>query len=136
MDYYWVKTGSSTQSPFRYGDFNIGHELRTNVEAESERKDWLGTAKERLNKLIATDSDAIVAGLYEYWRCYEPVFPQKTVFIPFPIDCERINDRFNITPPTAKYASLWALVSRVVLIKVRILCYPQRKTCVISMPIG
>lgn len=89
MDYYWVKTGSSTQSPFRYGDFNIGHELRTNVEAESERKDWLGTAKEHLNKLIATDSDAIVAGLYEYWRCYEPVFPQKTVFIPFPIDCEK-----------------------------------------------
>lgn len=85
MDYYWVKTGSSVNSPFRYGDFNIGKELRTNVEAETERKDWVGTAKERLNRYIANDCDAIVAGLYEYWVCYHPVFPSKTTFIPFPI---------------------------------------------------
>lgn len=89
MDYYWVMTGSSAHSPFRYSDFNIGSEQRTNVEAEIERKDWLGTAKERLNKLIATDCDAIVAGLYEYWQCYEPVYPKKTFFIPFPIDCDK-----------------------------------------------
>ena len=35
--------------------------------------------------MIATDCDAIVTGLYEYWVCYKPAFPDKTSFIPFPI---------------------------------------------------
>ncbi len=27
-----------------------------------------------------------MTGLYEYWACYHPAFPEKTVFIPFPIE--------------------------------------------------
>ena len=38
---------------------------------------------------VSTCCDAIVAGLYEYWRCYEPHFPDKTQFIPFPIKCSK-----------------------------------------------
>ena len=34
---------------------------------------------------MAEQCDAIVTGLYEYWCCYEPYFPKKTTFIPFPI---------------------------------------------------
>ena len=34
---------------------------------------------------MAEQCDAIVTGLYEYWCCYEPHFPKKTTFIPFPI---------------------------------------------------
>ncbi len=71
--------------PLRYSDFNIGKELRQNKEAIVERKDWIGTEKERLNRLMAEQCDAIVTGLYEYWCCYEPHFPKKTTFIPFPI---------------------------------------------------
>lgn len=85
MDYYWVNTCSSTHSPFRYSDFNIAQTIRHNADAEKERADWLGTDKERLNRFIASDCDAIIAGLYEYWRCYEPIFPKKTHFIPLPI---------------------------------------------------
>lgn len=84
MDYYWVST-CCNQKPLRYSDFNIGNELRTNADALKERRDWLGTDKEELNKLIASDCDGIITGLYEYHICYEPVFPQKTTFIPFPI---------------------------------------------------
>ena len=84
MDYYWVNTCSTTM-PLRYSDFNIGKELRQNKEAIVERKDWIGTEKERLNRLMAEQCDAIVTGLYEYWCCYEPHFPKKTSFIPFPI---------------------------------------------------
>ena len=84
MDYYWVSVCSNNK-PLRYSDFNIGQELRTNADALKERKDWLGTAKERLNRMIAEDCDGIITGLYEYWACYQPVFPQKTTFIPFPI---------------------------------------------------
>lgn len=86
MDYYWVNTCCNTKA-FRYSDFNIGPRERTNADALKERRDWLGTCKERLNRHIAADCDAIVAGLYEYWRCYQPCFPQKTTFIPFPIKC-------------------------------------------------
>lgn len=84
MDYYWVST-CCNERPLRYSDFNIGNELRTNADALQERRDWLGTGKQRLNELIANDCDGIVTGLYEYQVCYEPKFPEKTQFIPFPI---------------------------------------------------
>ena len=72
--------------PLRYSDFNIGSTLRNNEDALRERADWLGTAKERLNKHIARQCDGIVAGLYEYWVCYHPLFPTKTTFIPYPME--------------------------------------------------
>ena len=84
MDWFWVNT-CCEKKPLRYSDFNIGQQLRTNSDALAERHDWLGTAKERLNKFIADDCDAIVTGLYEYDVCYRPYFPDKTHFIPFPI---------------------------------------------------
>ena len=87
MDYYWVHVNSSTM-PLRYSDFNIGKTLRTNKDAIIEQRDWVGTDKEQLNKTIANDCDGIVAGLYEYQVCYQPFFPDKTTFIPFPIITE------------------------------------------------
>lgn len=84
MDYYWVSV-CCKDKPLRYSDFNIGDKLRTNTDALKERKDWLGTEKGRLNQMIAEDCDGIITGLYEYWACYQPSFPQKTTFTPFPI---------------------------------------------------
>ena len=94
MDWFWVNT-CIKDKPLRYSDFNIGDELRTNSEALMEREDWLGTAKERLNRQIAQECDGIVAGLYEYWACYHPVYPKKTVFIPYPI---KMPAKPNIAP--------------------------------------
>ena len=62
--------------------------LRTSKDAIIEQCDWVGTDKEQLNKTIANDCDGIVAGLYEYQVCYQPFFPDKTTFIPFPIITE------------------------------------------------
>lgn len=87
MDYYWAHVNSTTM-PLRYSDFNIGKNLRTNKDAIIEKRDWLGTDKELLNKTIAKDCDGIIAGLYEYQICYQPFFPDKTKFIPFPIITE------------------------------------------------
>lgn len=84
MDYYWVHE-NVTRRMLRYSDFNIGDDLRQTPIAVQERQDWLGTAKERLNKHMAQDCDGIVCGLYEYWACYHPLFQEKTTFIPFPI---------------------------------------------------
>ena len=92
MDYYWVSV-CCKDKPLRYSDFNIGDKLRTNTDALKERKDWLGTEKGRLNQMIAEDCDGIITGLYEYWTCYQPSFPQKTTFIPFPIKPQLITSR-------------------------------------------
>lgn len=85
MDWYWVHT-CVEEKPLRYSDFNIGDHLRDNVEALTERADWVGTAKEALNRHIAATCDTIVTGLYEYWVCYRRALPEKTVYIPYPIE--------------------------------------------------
>ena len=84
MDYYWVHE-CTNRKPLRYSDFNIGNHVRTDEPALREQRDWLGTAKEKLNKYIAEDCDHIVAGLYEDFICYEPYFKEKTHFVPLPI---------------------------------------------------
>ena len=98
MDYYWVSVNTD-ERPMRYSDFNIGDTIRTDAVAEKERADWLATAKERLNRLIADDCDAIVAGLYEYDVCYQRHFPKKTHFIPCPSGLEPPGKRRPILRP-------------------------------------
>lgn len=98
MDWYWIHT-CMHEKPLKYSDFNIGDELRTTADAMKERRDWLGTAKEALNKYIAEDCDGIITGLYEYWICYHPVFPEKTIFIPFPIKISDISPITAFRPP-------------------------------------
>ena len=83
MDYYWAKVNRE-ERPLRYSDFNMGDTVRTDAEAVSYHDDWVGTAKERLNRMVADDCDGIVAGLYEYWVTYRQ-FGEKMRFIPFPI---------------------------------------------------
>ena len=108
MDYYWVST-CCNERPLRYSDFNIGNELRTNADALQERRDWLGTDKQRLNELIANDCDGIVTGLYEYQVCYEPKFPDKTQFIPFPIV---VGERPAISPTPPERLRLFIGINR------------------------
>ena len=85
MDYYWVSE-CTFNKPLHYSDFNFGPNLRTDEPAVREQRDWLGTPKEQLNRMIAGDCDGIAAGLYEDYVCYAPHFNQKTRFIPLPID--------------------------------------------------
>ena len=97
MDYYWVHE-NITRKPLRYSDFNIGEQLRTDPVALRDRDDWLDTPKGRLNQEIAHDCDAIVATPYENYACYQPLFPEKTTFIPFPIKPTKPK---NPTTPTS-----------------------------------
>lgn len=84
MDWYWVYE-CTYNKPMRYSDFNFGDQVRTDECAVKEQRDWLGTAKERLNKSIAEDCDTIIAGLYDDHVCYKPYFPNKLHFVPLPI---------------------------------------------------
>ncbi len=84
-DYYWVST-CMEQKPLRYSDHNLGDALRDYGEAVKDRREWLGTPRERLNKYIAADCDGIIPCLFEYWAVYSSLFPEKTRFIPLPVE--------------------------------------------------
>ena len=93
MDHYWVKTCLDCTT-FRYSDFNIGSHQRTEEPYnQAFIRDWLQGEKTSINQYIAADADAIVTGLYEYDCCYRPHFPDKTHFIPFPIDFSAITPK-------------------------------------------
>ncbi len=84
-DHFWVKTCMEGKL-LRYSDHNIGEKIRKDRDAIIDQQEWIGTAKERLNKYIAETCDGIIPCLYEYWVCYQTVFPEKTQFIPLPIE--------------------------------------------------
>lgn len=92
MDYYWVHTCTTTQT-FRYSDFNFGTILRDSADIRREIAEWIQGEKGKLNRYIAADCDGIPTGLYEYYACYHPHFPQKTTFIPFPINLSGLSPR-------------------------------------------
>lgn len=89
MDHYWVKAGLDCTT-FRYSDFNIAHEVRHSKDNDQWIRDWLYGEKGRLNRMIASDCDAIVSGLYEYDASYRPYFADKLRFIPFPVNPDGI----------------------------------------------
>jgi len=89
MDHYWVRAGLDDRT-FRYSDFHVNHVMRRLPENEQFIRDWLHGAKGRLNRFVAEDCDGIVSGLYEYDASYRPHFPEKTRFIPFPIDVQSL----------------------------------------------
>ena len=106
MDYYWVNE-CTYRRPMRYSDFNLGDTIRTDECAVREQRDWIGTAKEQLNRMIAEDCDAIVAGLYDDHVCYAPHFPQKLHFIPLPLDApEKLAHQERTTPPLRLFVGI------------------------------
>lgn len=86
MDYYYVKACMDYKT-FRYSDFNFGSQERRSEDNEAFKREWLNGEKGKLNQLIVHESDAIVAGLYEYYASYQAHYADKKKihFIPFPI---------------------------------------------------
>ncbi len=92
MDALWVKAGTDKKT-FRYSDFNIGDKTIDNESTRELIADWSGTAKERLNYIIADDCDGIIAGMYEYHTAYKERYGYKLTHIPMPINLD------NSKPP-------------------------------------
>lgn len=94
-DYYYVYD-SVVRRTLRYCDFytptqEVHHEW--NVANEH---DWLHTFKKEANIHIAETCDGIISGLYEYDVAYRPYFPEKTTFIPFPIELNHREEEIQI----------------------------------------
>lgn len=88
-DSYWVRACKGNEI-FKYSEFFVeGKNTNLKFNQHLERK-WLDSPREDLNKYIATESDGIVACLYEYYKSYERYFPQKLRYIPLPIHVDKI----------------------------------------------
>ena len=96
-DYYYIYD-SVVRRTLRYCDFYTptrGVEHEWNV---TNKHDWLHTFKKDTSIHVAETCDGIISGLYEYDVAYRPYFPDKTTFIPMPIDvveCERVEVEGN-----------------------------------------
>ena len=87
-DYHYVYD-SVVRRTLRYCDFytptrEVHHEWN-----DANEHDWLHTYKREASIHIANTCDGIISGLYEYDVAYRPYFPEKTTFIPMPIDVNR-----------------------------------------------
>ena len=92
-DFYLVDC-MTRKKPLRYSDYNRGEEELFNEEANKRRAEWLGTSRETMNRYIASDCDAIIAGAYEYWVPYnlsedrdttQRLLRDKLYLVPFPV---------------------------------------------------
>lgn len=102
-DYYYPFVNQQLK-PMRYSDYNCGTTERRTAFADATFRDWVGTAKERLNRYIARDCDAIVAGTYEYWLPYHLTqdcdnhgmpLRGKLHMVPFPF---KLHDENHLAP--------------------------------------
>ena len=84
-DYHYVYD-SVVRRTLRYCDFytptrEVHHEWN-----DANERDWLHTYKKEASIHVAETCDGIITGLYEYDVAYRPHFPDKTTFIPMPIE--------------------------------------------------
>ena len=97
-DYHYVYD-SVVRRTLRYCDFytptrEVHHEWN-----DANERDWLHTYKKEASIHVAETCDGIISGLYEYDVAYRPHFPNKTTFIPMPIemgDGLRVNENFQL----------------------------------------
>lgn len=86
-DWYWVDDGLHHKT-FRYGDFYIGETMRTDAATQTFIDEYCDTPKGDYTRYVMEDADWIPTCLYEYQACYGRYFPQKTQYIPLPIEAD------------------------------------------------
>ena len=72
----------------RYSEQRIGSEIMQNDNVQLLRDIYLEKNTADYCKYVAKDCDAIAAVLYEYWVCYNNVYPEKLHFFPLPVVME------------------------------------------------
>lgn len=96
-DYYYAKACMETNT-FRYSDFKIGDVYKDTPGNWVELQESLHGGTARANQIIANSCNGIIACLWEYYVSYQPHFPEKTGFIPLPIDRRGIVSRVREKP--------------------------------------
>lgn len=66
----------------RYSEQRIGNKIIHNEYIDLQRHLFLETGYKSYCEYVAKDCDAIPTCLYEYWACYNEVYPVKNKYIP------------------------------------------------------
>lgn len=83
---YHVLDQIENHAALRYSELQIGDTKQENENADELRKEYvLDGWWADYSRYVSADCDAIVPVLYEYWTCYERVYPEKNHFIPLPV---------------------------------------------------
>jgi len=77
----------------RYSEQRVGNKIMENDNVHYVRDIYLHGSTANYCKYVANDSDAIVAVLYEYWACYNNVYPEKLHFFPLPVVMENMDSQ-------------------------------------------
>lgn len=85
----------------RYSELQIGDVKQANENADELRKEFApGGWWADYSRYVSADCDAIVPVLFEYWTCYERVYPEKNHFIPLPVivysEDSKPNEQFSV----------------------------------------
>lgn len=83
---YHVLDQIENHAALRYSELQIGDTKQKNENADELRREYKpGGWWADYSRFVSADCDAIVPVLYEYWTCYERVYPEKNRFIPLPV---------------------------------------------------
>lgn len=83
---YHVLDQIENHAALRYSELQIGDTRQENENADELRREYKpGGWWADYSRYVSADCDAIVPVLYEYWTCYERVYPEKNHFIPLPV---------------------------------------------------
>lgn len=97
-DAIWMRA-SLNKNLFRYSEFQIDNKPINSGILESMEKKWLNNKTEQFNRYIADTADGIIACLYEYYTAYKNDYQAKSVYIPLPINTDRLSYKpLNNTP--------------------------------------
>lgn len=90
-DYYYIKA-SYKDRIYRYCDFYTSKREIHHQDNEDAVQEWLKSDEHRpYNIRIAQESNGIISCLYEYYAAYQPTFPEKTAYIPLPINTDELS---------------------------------------------
>ena len=84
-DFYWVSECMNNSS-FRYSDFYVNNIYRDTIDNRMAITNWIHGYRGKLNRIIANDCNGIITGFYESYAAYNSHFPNKTTYIPYPIE--------------------------------------------------
>ncbi len=97
-DAIWMRA-SLNKNLFRYSEFQIDNKPINSRILESMERKWLNNKTEQFNRYIADTADGIIACLYEYYTAYKNDYQAKSVYIPLPINTDRLSYKpLNNTP--------------------------------------
>jgi len=103
VGHYYVKACLEAKL-FRSSDFNIGDKLRTNEFAVSMAEGWLRhPGVVRLARHMAETSHQLVGTGYEYWASLQHYFPEKTSFVPLPMDVQECPTNIRETKGAVRF---------------------------------